>query len=95
MIFDRCHGRRTIIVLQEGLIEVCTTVARRKCKMLSRRGDVITVTGNALEGPRPGGPGKPHREPLPLGRETQLHRDGERRAGTGAVKTRLSAKPPG
>ena len=51
-------GRRTIVVLQEGAIEVCTTGARRTCKVLSRKGDMITVAGNTLEGPRSGGPGQ-------------------------------------
>jgi hypothetical protein len=58
-IFDLvADGRRTIVVLQEGAIEVCTTGARRTCKVLSRKGDMITVAGNTLEGPRSGGPGQ-------------------------------------
>jgi hypothetical protein len=57
-IFDLvADGRRTTVVLQEGAVEVCTTGARRRCRMLTRKGDVITVAGNAVEGPRPGGPG--------------------------------------
>jgi hypothetical protein len=57
-IFDLvADGRRTTVVLQEGAVEVCTTGARRVCRMLTRKGDVITVVGNAIEGPRPGGPG--------------------------------------
>ncbi|HEX8664932.1 MAG TPA: FecR family protein [Beijerinckiaceae bacterium] len=57
-IFDLvADGRRTTVVLQEGAVEVCTTGPRRVCRMLTRKGDVITVAGNAIEGPRPGGPG--------------------------------------
>jgi Tfp pilus assembly protein FimT len=56
-IFDLvADGRRTTVVLQEGAVEVCTTGSRRVCRMLTRKGDVITVAGSAIEGPRPGGP---------------------------------------
>ena len=95
-IFDLvADGRRTIVVLQEGLIEVCTTGARRKCKMLSRRGDVITVTGNALEGPRPGGPGQSDFASRCLSaasRNCTVMASAE--PAPARAKTRLSAKPP-
>lgn len=57
-IFDLLvEARRTRVVLQEGSVEVCTKGPRRRCKTLSRKGDVITVAGGAIDGPRPGGPG--------------------------------------
>jgi hypothetical protein len=56
-IFDvLVAGGRTSVVLQEGSVEVCTTGARRRCKTLSRKGDVIEVSGGSLSGPRSGGP---------------------------------------
>jgi hypothetical protein len=57
-IFDvLVAGGRTSVVLQEGSVEVCTMGPRRRCRTLSRKGDMIEVTGSALHGPRPGGPG--------------------------------------
>jgi hypothetical protein len=56
-IFDLLvEPRRATLVLQEGAVEVCTT-DRRRCKRVSRRGDVVTVTPGRIDGPRPGGPG--------------------------------------
>jgi hypothetical protein len=55
-IFDLLvESGRVIVLLQEGSIEVCTT-QRRRCRTLSRQGEVVTVTPGRIEGPRLGGP---------------------------------------
>jgi hypothetical protein len=48
------HPQRTVVMLQEGAVDVCTTGTPQQCKTLSRRGDMITVTPRDLDGPRPG-----------------------------------------
>ena len=53
--------RRTTIVLQEGIIEVCLISAPQRCRVLSRRGELITTTLNAIEAPQQGGPGSHQR----------------------------------
>lgn len=47
--------KKTTAVLRAGRIRVCTTGDRSNCKVVSRAGDVITIT-TSIEGPRPGGP---------------------------------------
>jgi len=82
-------------VLQEGAIEVCTTGARRTCKVLSRKGDMLTVSGNALEGPRPGGPGQPDFASRCLSaasRNCVVTASAE--PAPARAKTRLTVKPP-
>jgi hypothetical protein len=46
--------QRTMVVLQEGRIEVCSVDAPQRCRTLSGRGDMVIATPSALEGPRPG-----------------------------------------
>jgi hypothetical protein len=71
-IFDLvAESRRTTVVLQEGSIEVCTTGARRQCKLLSRKGDVLTVTGSTIDGPHGGGPAPSEFASRCLGASTQ------------------------
>ena len=53
--------RRTTIVLQEGIIEVCLISAPQRCRVLSRPGEQLTTTLNAIEAPQPGGPGSHQR----------------------------------
>lgn len=96
-IFDLvADGRRTTVVLQEGAIEVCTSGARRTCKVLSRRGDMITVAGNTLEGPRPGGPGQSDFASRCLSAASRncVVTASAEPAPPLRAKTRLTAKPP-
>jgi hypothetical protein len=82
-------------VLQEGSIEVCTTGARRKCKVLSRKGYMITVAGDRLEGPRPGGPAQSdfaNRCLSAKSRSCTVTASAE--PAPARAKTRLAARPP-
>jgi FecR protein len=57
-IFDvLAEPQRTTIVLQEGIIEVCLISAPQRCRVLFRRGELITATLDAIEAPQLGGPG--------------------------------------
>jgi Tfp pilus assembly protein FimT len=96
-IFDLvADGRRTTVVLQEGAVEVCTTGSRRVCRMLTRKGDVITVAGNAIEGPRPGGPGPSDfaSRCLSVSSRTCTVAAAAESPAPRQAKTRFAAKPP-
>src|SRR5262249_52309313 len=49
--------QRTTVLLQEGIVEVCLINASQRCRVLSRRGELITATPNAIEATQSGGPG--------------------------------------
>jgi FecR-like protein len=51
------ESQRTIVLLQEGKVEVCAVGASQRCKTLSGRGELIIASPGVLEGPRRGGPG--------------------------------------
>jgi hypothetical protein len=57
-IFDTLvEPHRTTVVLQEGIIEACLIDAPQRCRVLSRRGEMITATRTAITAPQLGGPG--------------------------------------
>ncbi|HEX8167443.1 MAG TPA: FecR domain-containing protein [Beijerinckiaceae bacterium] len=95
-IFDLvADARRTTVVLQEGAVEVCTTGPRRVCRMLTTKGDVITVAGNAIEGPRPGGPGSSDFASRCLSATSRTCAiTAKAEPAPKQAKTRFSAKPP-
>src|SRR5262249_38277988 len=49
--------QRTTVVLQEGIIEVCLISTPQRCRVLFRRGELVTATLNAIEPAQQGGPG--------------------------------------
>src|SRR5262249_22062812 len=49
--------QRTTVVLQEGIIEVCLISTPQRCRVLFRRGELVTATINAIEPAQQGGPG--------------------------------------
>src|SRR5262249_8048772 len=48
--------QRTTVLLQEGIAEVCLINASQRCRVLSRRGEMVTATPNAIEATQSGGP---------------------------------------
>jgi FecR protein len=48
--------QRTVVVLQEGRIRVCSAKAPQACRVLSQPGEMIIGAPGSLEGPRRGGP---------------------------------------
>jgi FecR protein len=51
------ESQRTMVLLQDGKVEVCSVGATQRCKTLSERGEMIVASPGVLEGPRRGGPG--------------------------------------
>jgi hypothetical protein len=82
-IFDvLAEPQRTTVVLQEGIIEVCLISAPQRCRVLFRRGELVTATLDAIEAPQLGGPGSSDFEDRCLSA-----------AGTGCV-IGISVNPP-
>src|SRR5262249_5683814 len=74
--------QRTTVLLREGIVEACLIDAPQRCKALWRRGEMITATRNAIEGPQLGGLGSSDFEDRCLSA-----------AGTGCV-IGISVNPP-